>query len=70
MSIVLNHDGASKDGYLDGVDAIYYINLDRSIDRRNDMENLFRDSVFRGIPTIRFAAYDGKREDMSAYFTI
>jgi len=70
MSIVLNHDGASKDGYLDGVDAIYYINLDRSMDRRNDMENIFRDSVFRGIPTIRFAAYDGKREDMSTYFTI
>ena len=79
MSILLNHDitneeiygeSVNKDGYLDGIDVIYYINLDRSTVRRNDMDALFQDSVFRGIPTVRVAAYDGKREDMSTYFTI
>ena len=48
--------------YLDGVDIIYWINLDRSKDRRNYMENLLQDDVFQGIPTQRISAIDGEKE--------
>ena len=79
MSIILNHETKSediygenvnKDGYLDGLDVIYYINLDRSVDRRNHMERIFENSVFDDIKVVRFPAYDGKNEDMKKYFTI
>jgi len=69
MSIILNHETKSediygenvnKDGYLDGIDVIYYINLDRSVDRRNHMERIFENSVFDDIKVVRFPAYDGK----------
>ena len=46
--------------YLDGVDVIYWINLDRSTDRRQKMEKMFKDDVFKGIPTQRIVAYDGR----------
>jgi hypothetical protein len=31
--------------YMDGIDVIYWINLDRSIDRRNHMEKIFQDKT-------------------------
>ncbi len=46
--------------YLDGVDVIYWINLDRSKDRRQKMEKMFQDDAFKGIPTQRIPAYDGR----------
>jgi GR25 family glycosyltransferase involved in LPS biosynthesis len=79
MSIILNHETKSediygenvnKDGYLDGIDVIYYINLDRSVDRRNHMERIFKDSVFDDISVMRFPAYDGKKIEMRKYFVI
>ena len=79
MSIILNGESTdeyvygesiNKDGYLDGIDVVYYINLDRSIDRRNHMERIFENSVFDEIPVIRIPACDGKNEDMKKYFTI
>jgi len=56
-------DGGDKN-YLDGVDAIYWINLDRSTDRRAKMEAMFRDPVFKGIDIIRVKAVDGKAPDI------
>jgi GR25 family glycosyltransferase involved in LPS biosynthesis len=50
--------------YLDGIDVIYWINLDRSIDRRANMESMFRDPVFAGIPIIRINAVDGKASNI------
>jgi GR25 family glycosyltransferase involved in LPS biosynthesis len=49
--------------YMDGIDAIYWINLDRSPDRRSKMEALFQDDAFDNIPKIRMAACDGKQPE-------
>jgi GR25 family glycosyltransferase involved in LPS biosynthesis len=46
--------------YLDGVDIIYWINLERSSNRKKDMEKMLQDEVFDGIPKQRIIAYDGK----------
>ena len=46
--------------YLDGVDIIYWINLERSKDRKKEMEKMLQDEVFGGIPKQRIIAYDGK----------
>ena len=46
--------------YLDGVDVIYWINLDRSTVRRQKMEKMFKDEVFKGIDIVRVSAVDGK----------
>ena len=46
--------------FLDGIDIIYWINLDRSPDRRKYMETLFTNPVFRNIPNERIKASDGK----------
>jgi GR25 family glycosyltransferase involved in LPS biosynthesis len=57
---------AKKEGmattYLNGIDVIYWINLDRSVDRKNNMEELLGDAVFSGIPTQRISAFDGKKD--------
>jgi GR25 family glycosyltransferase involved in LPS biosynthesis len=46
--------------WLDGVDIIYWINLDRSVDRKEWMEQLFQDIVFQGVPNQRISGIDGK----------
>jgi len=43
--------------YLDNIDIIYWINLDRSINRRNNMINILKDI---NIPNKRISAIDGK----------
>jgi len=47
--------------WLDGIDVIYWINLDRSNDRKTWMEKLFEDPVFLNIPNERISAIDGKK---------
>ena len=47
--------------WLDGIDAIYWINLDRSIDRKEWMERLFQDPIFQNVPNKRIDAVDGKK---------
>jgi len=49
---------------LDGIDAIYWINLDRSTDRKQRMEKMFEDPVFAGKKIIRVSAVDGKAHDI------
>jgi GR25 family glycosyltransferase involved in LPS biosynthesis len=49
--------------YLDGIDIIYWINLDRSPDRKKSMETMFQDKAFDGIPNQRISAIDGKKVD-------
>lgn len=60
----------NRDGYLDGIDVIYYINLNRSTERRSHMEKIFLDSVFDEIPVVRINAYDGQTKKMDVYFDI
>ena len=45
--------------YMDGVDIIYWINLDRSTDRRKNMTQLFQDPVFQNVQVQRVTAADG-----------
>ena len=51
-----------KDDYLNGIDIIYWINLDRSVNRRNDIIEMFQDKAFYNIPNKRIPAIDGKTE--------
>jgi GR25 family glycosyltransferase involved in LPS biosynthesis len=48
---------------MDGVDVIYWINLDRSPERRENTEKVLSDPVFQDIPKIRISATDGKKPD-------
>jgi GR25 family glycosyltransferase involved in LPS biosynthesis len=50
--------------FLDGIDSIYWINLERSKDRKNKMEEMFQDSIFFNKPIIRIEAIDGKKENV------
>lgn len=50
--------------YLDGIDMIYWINLDRSTDREILMKQLLKDEEFNGIPIERVSAVDGKTPDL------
>lgn len=52
--------------YLDGIDVIYWINLNRSVERRKEMEKMLSDPVFEGIPNHRFSAVDGKNANIFA----
>lgn len=52
-----------KGNYLQGIDVIYWINLDRSHDRRKHMENVLNDNVFDNIEKNRITASDGKKDD-------
>ena len=48
--------------YLDGIDIIYWINLERSPDRKKNMEEMFQDSAFSGILNERIIGVDGKKD--------
>jgi GR25 family glycosyltransferase involved in LPS biosynthesis len=55
---------------LKGIDVIYWINLERAKTRRADMEAMFRDSAFEGIPINRISAFDYKKTDTMSHFTL
>jgi len=54
--------------YLRGIDAIYWINLNKSEDRRISMELCFTDTIFENIPKFRIEGIDGETEDVMSYF--
>lgn len=56
--------------YLDGIDVIYWINLDRSVDRRQRMEKMFEDPVFAQKKIIRISAVDGKAHDIDQILNV
>jgi len=51
------------DNYLDGIDIIYWINLDRAPERKKIMEQIFQDDSFKNIPNERIVAIDGNNEE-------
>jgi GR25 family glycosyltransferase involved in LPS biosynthesis len=59
--IIKQYESLSKSDWLTGIDAVYWINLDRSEDRRICMQKLFDDPVFQNIPNERVSAIDGKK---------
>jgi len=48
---------------LNGIDIIYWINLDRSPERKTKMNEMFQDDAFQGIMNKRISAIDGKNPD-------
>ena len=52
---------------MNGVDHIYWLNLERCIDRRASMEKMLSDPCFRGIPATRISGLDGARENILDY---
>lgn len=60
----IRKEGFNSDvNYLDGVDVIYWINLDRSPERKENMLKMLNDPIFQDIPKIRIPATDGKNPD-------
>lgn len=55
---------------LNGIDVVYWINLDRSPDRRSSMNKLFADSDFDSLDVKRFSAIDYKNRDVLNYFNL
>jgi GR25 family glycosyltransferase involved in LPS biosynthesis len=56
-------EGFDVSDFMNSIDVIYWINLDRAIDRKNYMGGLLSDPVFKNIPNIRISATDGKMPD-------
>lgn len=55
---------------LDGVDSIYWINLDRAKERKKHMEKVLSDEVFNGIPIQRISAFDAKKGNIHKKFLL
>ena len=54
----------SKNTYLNGIDIIYWINMDESTDRKNKMLQMFKDPVFNNIKNERINAINGKKANL------
>jgi GR25 family glycosyltransferase involved in LPS biosynthesis len=46
------------------VEAIYYINMDKSLERRRSMQTVLKDEVFDSMKKHRITAIDGMRPDI------
>lgn len=63
-SKIISGFDVNKSEYLNGIDKIYWVNLDRSTDRKEKMEELFKDEVFNNIDIERISAVDGKSSNI------
>ena len=57
-------EGFEEKNYMDGVDIIYWINLDRSEGRRKTMEAILSSDIMKNTPNQRYPAIDGKKNDI------
>ena len=57
-------DSSNKNTYLNGIDIIYWINMDESTDRKNKMLQMFKDPVFNNIKNERINAINGKKANL------
>lgn len=53
---------------LDGIDVIYWINLDRAKDRHHHMNNAFKDDIFKNKKIIRSKGIDYKNKNLIDMF--
>ncbi len=49
------------------IEAVYYINMDRSVDRRRSIETVLKDKVFDSMKKYRIKGVDGKQKDILPY---
>ncbi len=54
-----------KNTYLNGIDIIYWINLDKDIKRKKSMEEMFKDKVFENMKIERISAVNGKSSNIN-----
>ena len=59
----IKKEGFNNINFMDGADVIYWINLDRSTERKENMLKMLDDPVFQDIQKIRIPATDGKKPD-------
>jgi GR25 family glycosyltransferase involved in LPS biosynthesis len=57
----------SENEFMQGIDMVYWVNLDRSPERRDVMNDMFNQPVFQNIPNTRFSAIDGKTVDVFSF---
>jgi GR25 family glycosyltransferase involved in LPS biosynthesis len=55
---------------MEGVDVIYWINLDRATERRAHMKKILSDKRLDSIPKIRFSAFDSKKIELDDFFNM
>lgn len=55
---------------MEGVDHIYWLNLDRCKDRYDDMKKMLSDPCFDNIPKTRISAVDGMNDNIFNYLMI
>jgi GR25 family glycosyltransferase involved in LPS biosynthesis len=55
---------------MEGIDVIYWINLDRATERRSHMKKILSDKRLHSIPKIRFSAFDSKKIELDHYFNM
>jgi len=55
---------------MEGIDVIYWINLDRATERRAHMNKVLSDTRLDAIPKNRFSAFDSKKIELDDYFTM
>lgn len=55
---------------MEGIDVIYWINLDRATERKRHMNKVLSDKRLDSIDKIRFSAFDSKKIVLSDYFKI
>lgn len=58
----LNIKESFENNVLDGIDIIYWVNLDRSTDRLISMLDMFNDTIFNKIIIERFSAFDAQMQ--------
>jgi GR25 family glycosyltransferase involved in LPS biosynthesis len=63
----INIEHYQDKNYLDGIDIIYWINLEESIDRKNNMLNMFKDPIFKNKNIERINAIHGKKVNLNNY---
>jgi GR25 family glycosyltransferase involved in LPS biosynthesis len=56
--------------YLNGIDVVYWINLDRATDRKKQMEKVLQDPIFNTTKNIRIKAFDGEKNNPRAKFLL
>jgi GR25 family glycosyltransferase involved in LPS biosynthesis len=49
------------------IEAVYYINMDKSVERRRSMEAVLKDKVFDSMKKYRIPGVDGGRNDILPY---
>jgi len=55
---------------MEGIDVIYWINLDRATERKQHMKKILSDKRLDSIPKIRFSAFDSKKIELDDFFTM